>query len=195
MDIDSAGCSVSGVLELAVKIQGLRELKRIVAVANAQAASAAYWLAASASELVVTPSGEVGSIGVWSAHADMSKSLELEGVKVTLVSAGEFKTEGNPYESLGKEAKAEIQRTVNSYHNDFVADVAAGRGVPGVKVRTDFGKGRMLRARDALRARMIDRIDTLENVLRRPSSPGPPSHGRGSRAATARARLALAAVK
>jgi len=55
-----------------------RAQKKIVAVANGMAASAAYWLACCATELVVTPSGQVGSIGVFAAHEDMSKALEQE---------------------------------------------------------------------------------------------------------------------
>jgi ClpP class serine protease len=52
----------------------------------------------------VTPGGEVGSIGVWMAHEDWSKNIEELGVKVTLISAGKYKTEGNPYEALPADA-------------------------------------------------------------------------------------------
>ena len=58
--------------------------KPVSAVAHHWAASAAYWLASAADELVVTPSGEVGSIGVYVYHEDISKRLELLGVTPTL---------------------------------------------------------------------------------------------------------------
>ena len=64
IDIDSPGGSVYGIEELASEILDARGEKQIVAVANSLAASAAYWIGSAAHEFVVTPSGEVGSIGV-----------------------------------------------------------------------------------------------------------------------------------
>jgi peptidase S49-like protein len=50
-----------------------------------QSASTAYWIATAADEVVVTPSGQVGSIGVFAAHEDISKALEKEGTNVSLI--------------------------------------------------------------------------------------------------------------
>src|SRR3990167_6451821 len=97
-DVDSPGGAVDGVPELASEIFEARGRKKMIAVASTMAASAAYWLASAADELVVTPSGEVGSIGVFAMHEDWSKWLDQEGIKVSLISAGKFKTEGNPWE-------------------------------------------------------------------------------------------------
>ncbi len=48
-------------------------------------------------EVVVTPGGQVGSVGVFTTHADVSKAAEQEGVRYTIVQAGRYKTEGHPY--------------------------------------------------------------------------------------------------
>ena len=40
------------------------------------------------------------------AHQDISKYLENEGVATKLISAGKFKTEGNPYAPLPDDAQA-----------------------------------------------------------------------------------------
>lgn len=100
IDIDSPGGSVYGVAELADEIVAARAQKPIIAIANSLAASAAYWIGCSASEFYVTPGGEVGSIGVWQAHFDYSQALAAEGVTPTLISAGTYKVEGNPYAPL-----------------------------------------------------------------------------------------------
>ncbi|MDQ2963225.1 MAG: S49 family peptidase, partial [Pseudomonadota bacterium] len=92
IDVDSPGGSVYGVQELADEIYAARAQKPIYAVANTLAASAAYWLGSAASEFYVTPSGEVGSIGVYAAHEDWSKALDIAGIKTTLISAGQHKT-------------------------------------------------------------------------------------------------------
>jgi ClpP class serine protease len=57
LDINSPGGGVFGVAEVADQIRAARSKKPVVAVANALAASAAYWIASAASEIVVTPSG------------------------------------------------------------------------------------------------------------------------------------------
>ncbi|OYV47887.1 MAG: peptidase S49, partial [Burkholderiales bacterium 21-58-4] len=98
IDIDSPGGSVYGVAELAAEVLAARARKPVVAVANSLAASAAYWIGSAASEFYCTPGGEVGSIGVWQAHEDISDALLYEGIDVTLISAGKYKVEGNPYE-------------------------------------------------------------------------------------------------
>jgi signal peptide peptidase SppA len=167
IDIDSPGGSVYGVAELASEIVKARAQKPVVAVANSLAASAAYWIGCSASEFYVTPGGEVGSIGVWQAHFDYSKALEEEGVKPTLVSAGKFKVEGNPYVPLDPQAQAFMQSRVDDYYNAFIQAVAVGRGVSVDAVRNGMGEGRVLGADAALAQRMVDGIASFDDVLAR----------------------------
>lgn len=192
IDIDSPGGSVYGVAELASEIVKARAQKPVVAVANSLAASAAYWIGCSASEFYVTPGGEVGSIGVWQAHFDYSKALEEEGVKTTLVSAGKFKVEGNPYVPLDPEAQAFMQSRVDDYYNAFIQAVAVGRGVSVDDVRNGMGEGRVLGADAALVQRMVDGIASFDDVLAKMQksaiSQKPP---RASRLGQARAALAL----
>lgn len=167
IDVDSPGGSVYGVEELASQIRAAKEKKYIVAVANSLAASAAYWIASSASELVVTPSGEVGSIGVYTVHQDYSAQLEQEGVKTTLIKAGKFKAEGNPFEPLSEDAKESLQARISEIYETFIASVAKGRGVSVAQVRDGFGQGRVVSAKEALEMKMVDRIGTLQDTLAR----------------------------
>jgi capsid assembly protease len=165
IDIDSPGGSVYGVSELASEIIKARAQKPVIAVANSLAASAAYWIGCSASEFYVTPGGEVGSIGVWQAHFDYSKALEEDGVKPTLISAGKFKVEGNPYVPLDEQAQAFMQSRVDDYYNAFVEAVALGRGVSINDVKTGMGEGRVLGADAAMAQNMVDGIATFDDVL------------------------------
>jgi signal peptide peptidase SppA len=165
LDVDSPGGSVFGIQELADKIHAATKEKRIVAVANSTAASAAYWLASQASELVVTTGGQVGSIGVIAAHTDESKAEEMAGVKTTLITAGEFKGEG--YRPLTDSAMGAMQQQVDAIYSTFVRTVARGRVVSDTRVEKDFGQGRMKLAKEALSAGMVDRIATLEQTVRR----------------------------
>lgn len=166
LDVNSPGGSVSMLTEMASEIRAARRVKPVVAVANTIAGSAAYQLASQASEVVVSPSGSVGSIGTIAMHDDVSAAMEMEGVKTTVVTSSKFKGELSPFQPLSEDAKAELQRVVDAHGRQFEQDVARGRGVPVDRVRSDFGQGRMLMAKDALAVGMVDRVDTLDNVIR-----------------------------
>jgi len=166
LDVDSPGGQVQGVDELASQIYEARQAKPVVAIANHQMASAAYWIASAASELVVSPSGEVGSIGVFSVHRDISAAQERDGVRNTIISQGKYKVEGNPYQPLSEEARAAMQARVDEAYDSFVEAVARNRGVTADVVRSGFGEGRMVTARKAVEQGMADRVDTLDGVLK-----------------------------
>jgi signal peptide peptidase SppA len=193
IDIDSPGGSVYGVAELADEIVAARAQKPIIAIANSLAASAAYWIGCSASEFYVTPGGEVGSIGVWQAHFDYSQALASEGVTPTLISAGTYKVEGNPYAPLEPEAQAFMQSRVDDYFLAFSKAVAKGRGVPIAQVRNGMGQGRVLGADAALEQNMVDGIVTLDETVRRMLVKArAQAKTKGSRIGLAAQRLALA---
>lgn len=190
LDVDSPGGSVAGTPELVDLIyQSRGQDKPIVASANALAASAAYWIASAADEFVVTPSGSVGSIGVLAAHEDRSEEAAKVGRKVTYVTAGKYKAEGNPHEPLGDEARAEVQRMVDHAYGVMVDSIARNRGVSAQVVREQYGEGRVFHAKQALAAGMVDRVETFDETLARLASPR-----RRSRIAAARNAVRLAQV-
>jgi signal peptide peptidase SppA len=165
IDVDSPGGTIAGVTELANEIREARGKKPIIAQANALMASAAYWIASAAEEVVATPSAMVGSIGVLAAHVDTSKADENDGITRTVISAGKFKAEGHG--PLTDEAKAAIQGRVDDAYAMMVKDISKGRNVDVRAVREGFGEGRVVSAKDALKAGMIDRIATLEETVGR----------------------------
>ena len=166
-DIDSPGGGVAGIAELANEIRESRGRGKAIIAHGTLAASAAYWGFAGADEFVVSPSGSVGSVGVVAVHQEFSKALEDAGVTTTIISSGEFKTEGNKFEPLTDEAKAHLQERSDTFHAQFVADVAKGRGTTAENVRSNYGRGRLLLAQPALKAGMVDRIEAFDATLAR----------------------------
>ncbi|MDO8704068.1 MAG: S49 family peptidase [Sulfuricaulis sp.] len=163
--VDSPGGSVDGVPELANEILASRGSKPIWALADTMAASAAYWIASAADEFAITPSGMVGSIGVLAAHEDVSRMHDTLGVKTTLISAGKYKTEANPYEPLSEDAKAHIQGMVDTYYSMFTSAVARHRGQAVADVRDGFGEGRMVAAKQAVEMGMADRVASYDETI------------------------------
>lgn len=189
LDVDSPGGAVAGTPELVDRIYAARQSKPIVAVANATAASAAYWIASAASEFIVTPSGTVGSIGVLGVHEDRSAGLAAEGKKLTFIHAGKYKVEGNSAEPLTDEARATIQAMVDQAYGVMVKSIARNRGVSPDAVRSGYGEGRVFHAEEAMSRGMVDRIATLEDTIARMANPR-----RRSRLAAATNAVRLAAL-
>jgi signal peptide peptidase SppA len=178
LDIDSPGGTVSGTPELAARVAAAATQKKVIAaVTGTYAASAAYYVASQASELVVSPGSEVGSIGVVMMHVDESEYLKQLGVKVSFVAAGAQKVAGNPFAPLDDAARAEYQRRVDDSYQDFVRAVAVGRGVTQTRVREEWG-ARIFPAREAVRLGLADRIGTIDDVLTRLGGAGQGGGGR-----------------
>lgn len=170
LDVDSPGGVTYGIEEAALAVFEARKSKPVVAVANAMACSAAYWIASQASAFYATPSADVGSVGVYSMHMDMSKALETEGLSVTLISAGEKKVDGNPFEPLTDRAKADIQASVNESYQQFLNAIARGRGITAAEVEEKHGQGAIVSAKKASGLGMIDGVMTLREAITKISS-------------------------
>ena len=193
IDVDSPGGAVSGTDELSSKIFAARGTKPIIAHVNPTCASAAYWIATAADEMVLNPSAEVGSIGVMGVHDDISAALEKAGVKRTLMKAGEFKAEMAPFLPLSEEARKYQQERIDAYYDQFVRAVARNRNVSLQAVRENFGKGRMVMAAEAVSQGMADSVATLEETLARfGASTAPVAQDRRRTFASAREKRALA---
>jgi len=127
LDFNTPGGTVTGVPELADKIAGME--KEVVAFTDSQCCSAGYWLASAAKEFYCTGSSEVGSIGVWMAHFDYSRQMKNEGVEVTEIKAGTWKTMGAYWRPLSDSEKAILQAGVDKIHAQFKEAVTVRRNI------------------------------------------------------------------
>lgn len=189
MDFDTPGGSVFGVQETGDQIREMAKTKPVFGIANSLCASAGYWLMSQCTECYVTPGGQVGSIGVYGAHEDISKAMETAGVSMTFISAGKYKVEGHPFAPLGDEAHAAQQASVDAYYKTFISAVAKGRGVSIDAVRNGMGEGRVLGAQQALAENMVNGVMTFDAVVRKMQAAG------GRNAAPPRSRSALASAR
>jgi len=169
LDIDSPGGRVTGTMELADLIYASRGTKPIVAVANHQADSAAFWAGTAADRLYVSPSGRVGSVGTLAVHQDWSARYEQEGIKEYVVASDDSPYKGEWLESqpANEEYLGDLKAMVNDSQKYFTAAVARNRGVSVDDVRANFGKGRDVAAQYAVKHGMADGIATFDDVLGR----------------------------
>lgn len=129
LDMDSPGGSVLGVAALAEYIYKARSTKPIIAYVNSMAASAAYWLAAACSKIVLaSETTVVGSIGVVYVHVDSSQMHEKMGYKITEIVAGKYKRVASENAPLTEEGRKSLQETIDYFYNVFLISVAKYRG-------------------------------------------------------------------
>ncbi|MFP3016814.1 MAG: S49 family peptidase [Wolbachia sp.] len=136
LDIDSPGGEVNGVFDLADFIYESRAKKRIIAIANDDAYSAAYAIASSAEKVLVSRTSGVGSIGVIASHIDQSRFDERQGVKYTTIFAGSRKNDLNPHEPMTSESLESLQKEVDRLYEMFVQLIARNRGLSIEKIRS-----------------------------------------------------------
>lgn len=127
IDVDSPGGTCTGVPELANLVRMAGKVKHTRAFTDSEACSAAYWIASQCNEFYATPSSTIGSIGVYTAVADMTEAYAKEGVKMELFKAGKYKATGFPGVPMSKEQKEHVQSDVIDIWNDFKADVKSVR--------------------------------------------------------------------
>jgi ClpP class serine protease len=134
--IDSPGGDFAGCLELskAIRAAALAAEKRVCAYTDSIALSAGYALACAASEIYITTSAFVGSVGVWAPLQDQTALDRAMGLNIAIVSSGEQKAERNPHVPITETSIANLQEEVNAMAALFFATVAEQRGLPVERV-------------------------------------------------------------
>lgn len=127
LDFDTPGGSATGTPELAAKIASLREQKDVYSFVGGQCCSAGIYVASQSGGIFATPSSVVGSIGAYSVFHDMTNLAAMNGIKVDVISSGEFKGMGEPGTSLSPEQRQHLQDFVNKLANDFKNTIAEAR--------------------------------------------------------------------
>ena len=163
LDIDSPGGEAGGVFDLADKIFSARKVKPIWAVANDEAFSAAYAIAAAADRIYLSRTGGAGSIGVIAVHLDQSQAEEDAGLKYTAIFAGARKNDLSPHEPLTDPARAQLQAEVDRIYELFATTVARMRGIDLAAVKAT--EAALYFGDQAIAANLADRIGTMGDAL------------------------------
>lgn len=127
--MNSSGGEVIGCFELADYIHSKRGTKKMTAMVQGLACSACYMLASACDEIYASETSYTGSIGVITAHTSYEKMLDDQGIKITLITSGKNKADGNPYSDLPDEVLAKIEANLLEIHTMFAERVASFRGI------------------------------------------------------------------
>lgn len=165
LKIDSPGGVVNGIEETGDLIFESRGKKPIVAYADGQMTSAAYWLGSAAEKLFTGQTSDIGSIGVLMVHEDWSRWNEKFGINITYLTAGKYKAIGNPDEPLTELAKETFQSELDYLYSIFINTVARNLDVEESKVLSDMADGRVFIGQQAVDAGLVDKVENFKNAV------------------------------
>ena len=164
--MDTPGGTVAGMDQARQAIENLSTKKKVIAENHGMIASAGYYLAIAANEIVaMSPLVKTGSIGVIIAGLDFSDAMARDGVKrIKIVSKNAPNKQADPTTPHGLSV---LQDSVDAPERVFIQKIAEGRGTTEQNVIENFGQGAEFIAQDpdlgkpdALKVGMIDKVIT-----------------------------------
>ena len=163
--VNSPGGTVLAASKIKEEIDLTRDVKPVVASYGDYAASGGYWISNSCDHIFTNATTLTGSIGVFSAIPEFSKTLK-NVVHVNMVPVKSHKHSDmlsltRPFDA---EETAWMQVYVDDIYNSFVSIVAEGRDMTFETV-DNIAQGRVWTGADALRIGLVDEIGTLEDAI------------------------------
>jgi ClpP class serine protease len=161
LNVDSPGGIASGINELAEMIYEGRARKRIVAYGGGTVASAAYWIASAASEIVLDATAVAGSIGT---VIDAVVEGEDAGGRRRYQIVSRNAPNKRPDLST-KEGRAKVAETVDALSDVFEAKVARNLGVEVTKLPEMGDKGGLRVGAAAVEHGLAHRLGSLDSLI------------------------------
>lgn len=161
--IDSPGGSVSASQEIFESVKELRAVKPVVASMGTVAASGGYYIAAPANKIIANPGTLTGSIGVRLELMNVEDLLQWARLRATTLKSGRLKDVGSSTRPMTDEEREYLEGILREMHMQFKKAVAESRGLSLEDVEK-VADGRVLTGEQALAAKLIDELGSLERA-------------------------------
>lgn len=165
--IDSGGGSATAAEEVGRELLRFKEQtqKPIVATMGNTGASAAYWIAACASDKIYANATTLtGSIGVYMPYMNTEELFKKIGITSDKIKSGPYKDIMSNDRPMTTEEKQILQNIVDEIYDQFVYTVSAGRRMETSKVRA-IADGRIYTGRQAKNIGLVDELGDYYDAL------------------------------
>ena len=165
--IDSPGGAVYQADEVYLALQDYRTTgKPIYVYQGSMAASGGYYISCAGNQIYANRNTLTGCIGViMGTSYDLTGMFEKLGIKSTTIHSGKNKNMMNYNEPFTKEQQDIMQSICDECYEQFVSIVAKARNIK-YDTACSISDGRLYTAKQALDLRLIDAIDSWDNMLR-----------------------------
>jgi protease-4 len=137
----------------------------VIVSMGAVAASGGYFVSLAADTIVANPSTLTGSIGVYGGKQVISGLLDRLGVAIGEVAQGEHALMMSARRPFSPTERAKLEEFLDRVYDDFLAKVAAARGMTTDQVH-ELARGRVWTGADAYERGLVDELGGLERALR-----------------------------
>jgi protease IV len=162
--VASPGGSVLGSDLIWREVMRTRESKPVVISCGDVAASGGYYVALAGTTVLAEAGTITGSIGVLAGKASLRGLYERLGVSKQMISRGRNAALYSDYAPLDDDGRARIHAQADAFYRDFVAKVAAARGLTE-DAAAAVAEGRVWTGRQALQHGLIDELGGIEEAF------------------------------
>lgn len=155
--INSPGGSAAASQEIYEALMTARKSKPFVASMADVAASGGYYAAAGCEQIVANRATMTGSIGVIMNGYDLSGFLDWLHIDPATIKSGKYKDIGSIDRPMTAEERALLQAMVDDCYQQFLGDVARGRGVKVEQIKP-VADGRILTGAQARKVGLVDEL-------------------------------------
>jgi len=142
-----------------------KQQKPVIVSMGDLAASAGYEISCHATKIVAQPTTITGSIGVFGMLPEIGTMLKNKiGITFDTVNTNRNSSALSVTRPLSSEARAMMQKNVETFYKGFVAHVAEGRHLDEAFVDS-IARGRVWTGRDALKLGLVDTLGGIEVAL------------------------------
>lgn len=165
--VDSPGGSASGVEDFAAFIKQCK--KPVVAYVDGMAASAGYWIASAASEIICSEKlCTLGSIGAFSTFYDTRKRYEMDGVRKIEVYAPQSGMKNKMFRDIvDGDTTGYATRFLQPLVADFITAVKNNRSNKAQKMNDAVFAGEIFNATESIENGLADDIAPFKTALKR----------------------------
>ncbi|AIY65191.1 S49 family peptidase [Pseudoalteromonas piratica] len=163
LDINSGGGSAQGAFELAEYIYQNRDKKPIRAIVNFNAYSGAYLIAAACTEIILSDTGGVGSVGVYTKRYDLSKWYEEQNVDIHTFYRGARKVDRQPDVAMTDEERLSIELDMDKTYQKFTDAISRYRNISideAINTEADCFEGE-----EAIKLGLADTLSTPQEAV------------------------------
>ncbi len=169
LKIESPGGTAGSSQALFSEINELKKTypKPIISLTENICTSGAYYVACATDYIIVSPSALVGNIGAQlTTIFDLNACLEQWKIGTHVISAGTYKSAGDPFTTLTPQQKTLLESVTQDIYEQFAADVAQARKL-SLKKKDEWADGKLFTGRQAAQLQLVDALGSLSTAVQK----------------------------
>lgn len=160
------GSGHAALRELRAALLAFRESGKPVVAYLTFASTRTYYVASAASDLALDPYGMILLPGLAAEPMFFAGAFEKVGINVQVTRAGKYKSAVEPFtrREMSAENREEVRELLQDIWDSLLGEIGTSRGVTAAQVQAVVDQEGLIRAAEALGARLIDRTAYRDEI-------------------------------